>query len=320
MDTSDRVFMMRALELASHGEGLVSPNPMVGAVIVKDSLVIGEGYHLYENLKHAESYALDEAGAAASGATLYCSLEPCCHEGRTPPCTDAIIDGGLARVVIAVADPDVRVNGKGIALLAAAGLKVDVGLCADEATRLNECYMKHIRTGSPFLHLILPPPEDETWIPSPDLLKTLRRYDALVLMVSSAAAGMMEQSVVSHHKHRPVVVVLQEDRVQSARPESNALNVDLIPLAKEETALADLVARLKASSITSAAIFGGAIPHDHLAKAIESADKVTVIRHPRDDRLISSAETLQLREATLNDSKTVAANGRLEITGYLKAL
>ena len=92
---SDTAYMQRAIELARQGEGLVSPNPMVGAVLVKGDRIIGEGYHRYDRLKHAESFALETAGDDAAGASLYCSLEPCCHHGRTPPCTDSLIAAGI---------------------------------------------------------------------------------------------------------------------------------------------------------------------------------------------------------------------------------
>src|SRR4030095_6054413 len=140
MNQEDTHFMKRALALARLGMGLVSPNPMVGALLVKDGRVLGVGYHRYDKLKHAESYAAEMAGELARGATLYCSLEPCCHHGRTPPCTDGLIEEGIARAVIAARDPDSRVSGQGIDQLRAAGIKVEVGLCERETVRLNESY------------------------------------------------------------------------------------------------------------------------------------------------------------------------------------
>src|SRR5438128_6447416 len=128
MNEDDMNYMKRALELAQRGEGRVSPNPMVGAVLVRDGRVVGEGYHVFEKVKHAEVIALEQAGDAARGATLYCSLEPCCHHGRTSPCTDALIEAGIGRAVIAVTDPNPHVNGRGIRQLREAGIKVEVGL------------------------------------------------------------------------------------------------------------------------------------------------------------------------------------------------
>lgn len=138
----DNQFMRRAIELARLGEGLASPNPMVGAVLVRDGEVIGEGFHTYEGVKHAEVVALDVAGDRARGATLYCSLEPCCHFGRTSPCTDAVIEAGIARAVIAIVDNDSRVSGRGIRQLRDAGIEVILGVCEEEAYELNLDYFR----------------------------------------------------------------------------------------------------------------------------------------------------------------------------------
>lgn len=140
MSDYDKRFMQRAIELARRGEGLVAPNPMVGAVLVRNSEIVGEGYHIFANIKHAEVVALENAGERAHGATLFCSLEPCCHYGRTPPCTDALIAAGITRAVIAVPDPDPRVSGRGIEQLRTAGIDVIVGVCEAEARELNQEY------------------------------------------------------------------------------------------------------------------------------------------------------------------------------------
>lgn len=132
--------MLRAIELARRGEGLAKPNPMVGAVLVRDGEIVGEGFHIFANVKHAEILALEDAGERSRGATLYCSLEPCCHYGRTPPCTDALIEAGIVRAVIAVPDPDPRVSGRGITQLRAAGIDVVVGICEAKAQQLNQEY------------------------------------------------------------------------------------------------------------------------------------------------------------------------------------
>lgn len=144
-------YMRRALELARQAEGRTSPNPMVGAVIVNNGCIVGEGYHQRAGAPHAEIEALRAAGEAARGATMYVSLEPCAHYGRTPPCTDALIAAGIAEVYYAIGDPNPRVNGKGHAQLTAAGIRVHHGLCADEAYQLNRAYFKHITTGQPFV-------------------------------------------------------------------------------------------------------------------------------------------------------------------------
>src|SRR5947209_2797016 len=114
---SDLEYMQEALRLAAQGRGLVSPNPLVGAVVVKDGEIVGRGYHLYETRKHGEVNALADAGQRAKGGTLYLNLEPCCHFGRTPPCTETVIQSGIKRVVAALEDPNPLVAGKGFALL-----------------------------------------------------------------------------------------------------------------------------------------------------------------------------------------------------------
>ena len=130
--------MMRAaLGLARRGLGNVWPNPAVGCVIVKDGRVLGRGWTQPGGRPHAETEALNRAGAAASGATAHVTLEPCCHWGRTPPCADALIAAGLARIVVAIEDPDPRVAGSGLRRLHEAGLSIETGLCAAEAAELN---------------------------------------------------------------------------------------------------------------------------------------------------------------------------------------
>src|SRR5438552_2693371 len=129
MSATDEPWMRRALELAERGRGAVEPNPLVGAVVVRDGSSVGEGWHRQYGGPHAEIYALEAAGEGARGATLYTTLEPCCHHGKTPPCTDAVLRAGVVRVVTGMTDPFPRVAGGGLAQLRAAGLEVEVGLC-----------------------------------------------------------------------------------------------------------------------------------------------------------------------------------------------
>jgi len=145
--------MKRALDLAARARGRTSPNPMVGAVIVRDGRVVGEGYHERAGLPHAEVVALEQAGELAKGATLYVTLEPCCHWGRTPPCTKAIIRSGIKEVIIATLDPNPLVSGKGVDELRRNGIEVEIGLMEEEARKLNEFFFKHITTGLPFVIL-----------------------------------------------------------------------------------------------------------------------------------------------------------------------
>lgn len=145
--------MQQALRLARRAAGRTSPNPLVGAVIASGGVVVGRGHHARAGTDHAEIVALRRAGNRARGATLYVNLEPCAHTGRTGPCTEALIDAGIRRVVAAMRDPDPRVDGRGIARLREAGIEVEVGLLEDQAQRLNEPYVKHRRTGMPFVTL-----------------------------------------------------------------------------------------------------------------------------------------------------------------------
>lgn len=143
--------MRRALELAARGSGLVSPNPLVGAVVVRGSEVVGEGWHEGPGRPHAEIVALDAAGDRARGATLYVTLEPCVHQGRTPPCAPRVAASGVVRVVAAAADPNPVVDGRGLAMLREAGVEVELGVLEADALRLNEPFVKHLRTGLPFV-------------------------------------------------------------------------------------------------------------------------------------------------------------------------
>jgi len=147
-------YMRRALDLARQGIALASPNPHVGAVIVgSGGEILGEGFHTYEGVKHAEALAAEHAGAHARGATLYLNLEPCSHTGRTGPCVDAVIRSGIARVYAGMPDPNPLVSGKGFERLRAAGVEVHVGLLECEARKVNEAFAKHITTGTPLVIL-----------------------------------------------------------------------------------------------------------------------------------------------------------------------
>lgn len=149
---ADIAFMDEALRLASLGLGRTSPNPAVGAVCVRDGQIVGSGYHAKAGGPHAEVLALQEAGEAARGATLYVTLEPCSHFGRTPPCADLCIQAGLSRIVVAMIDPNPLVSGAGIERLRAAGIQVEVGLRQEEAARLNEAFVIYMKERRPFVH------------------------------------------------------------------------------------------------------------------------------------------------------------------------
>lgn len=143
--------MREALELAERARGRTSPNPLVGCVLVRGSLVVGRGFHARAGAAHAEAAALQAAGQAAQGATAYVTLEPCNHHGRTPPCSEALIHAGVSRVVIATLDPNAQASG-GAQRLREAGVTVDVGLLAEESERQNEAFLTSLRKGRPFVH------------------------------------------------------------------------------------------------------------------------------------------------------------------------
>ena len=169
--SADEQHLHRALELARAGLGLASPNPYVGAVITDSSgNVVGSGTYTYDGVKHAEILALEQAGTKARGGTLYVNLEPHAHQGRTPPCTDALIKAGIHRVVASMADPNPKVSGRGFEQLRAAGVQVEVGRLEEQARRLNEAFARYTRHGIPLVTLkaamtldgkIAPPPAEE---------------------------------------------------------------------------------------------------------------------------------------------------------------
>lgn len=145
--------MKRAIRLAAKGRGRTSPNPMVGAVVVRGETVVGEGYHEYIGGPHAEVNALRNAGDQAKGAVLYVTLEPCNHQGRTPPCTLAVLEAGISRVVVGMADPNPGVRGGGCETLRARGIQVDVGILERECRLLNQAFIKYVTTGIPLVTL-----------------------------------------------------------------------------------------------------------------------------------------------------------------------
>ena len=149
----DEQFMKKALRLAARGAGMTSPNPLVGAVVVKDGVVVGKGYHQALGGPHAEVNAIADAGAAAKGATLYVTLEPCNHYGLTPPCTKAVVDAGIARVVFGMGDPNPDVAGGGAERLRRAGIEVKGGILERECRELNQSFIKYVTTGLPYVML-----------------------------------------------------------------------------------------------------------------------------------------------------------------------
>jgi diaminohydroxyphosphoribosylaminopyrimidine deaminase/5-amino-6-(5-phosphoribosylamino)uracil reductase len=201
MTGTDESWMRRALDLAERGRGWVEPNPLVGAVVVRDGRVAGEGWHQRYGEAHAEVCALAAAGEAARGGTLYVTLEPCCHHGKTPPCTGAVLRAGVRRVVAAMTDPFPPVAGKGAEQLRAAGVEVAFGTGEAAARRLNAPYLKLLATGRPYVHAkwamtldgkIATRTRDSKWISnrgSRRIVHELRgRVDAVVVGIGTALA------------------------------------------------------------------------------------------------------------------------------------
>lgn len=200
----DRKYLEHALDLAARGAGMVSPNPLVGSVVVRDGRVVGSGYHRYDELKHAEVWALEEAGELAQGSYVYVNLEPCSHQGegkRTPPCVRALIEARVRRVVASMFDPNPRVNGRGFEELRTAGIEVVTGVMEAEALRLNEKYAKYVTTGLPFVHLkaastldgrIATASGESKWITGEAAREASQRlrheYDAILIGVGTALA------------------------------------------------------------------------------------------------------------------------------------
>ena len=172
---ADTDFMKLAFDLAEKGRGKTSPNPIVGAVLVRGNKIVGQGYHRAVGREHAEIAAIKMAGSRAKGATLYVNLEPCCHQGRTGPCTQAIIKAGITRVVASTKDPNPLVNGKGFRQLRKAGVKVDTGLLRKEARCLNDIYIGYHEKNALTLSSSWPRASMDASLPSPATRGGFRR-------------------------------------------------------------------------------------------------------------------------------------------------
>jgi diaminohydroxyphosphoribosylaminopyrimidine deaminase/5-amino-6-(5-phosphoribosylamino)uracil reductase len=226
---TDRRMMARALELSLKGAGQVSPGPLVGCVIVSASgEVAGEGFYVFEKIKHAETIALDLAGERARGGTAYVSLEPHAHHGRTPPCTDVLIAAGIKRVVAPIEDLNPKVSGRGFAHLRAAGVVVDTGLLREEAAQVNEAYLHYMSTGLPFVHLklavsldgkIATRARDSRWITGPESRarahELRHQYDSILIGAGTAEAddpSLLDRSGLA--RRRPLVRVVLDDALR----------------------------------------------------------------------------------------------------------
>jgi diaminohydroxyphosphoribosylaminopyrimidine deaminase/5-amino-6-(5-phosphoribosylamino)uracil reductase len=238
-DASERQirFLSACLDLARLSEGETSPNPMVGAILVKEDRILGQGYHRRAGDPHAEVEALRSAGAEARGATLYVNLEPCVHHGRTPPCADALIEAGVAQVIACMIDPDPRVNGRGFRKLAAAGIDVAHGMLRERALALNEKFVKFVTTGRPFVTLkaamtldgkIAPARGSSKWITSDGAREEAQRlryaHDAVLVGVGTLIADN-PQLTARWASGKPLVRAILDSRLRTP-PDSRALAND----------------------------------------------------------------------------------------------
>ncbi|WP_182851689.1 bifunctional diaminohydroxyphosphoribosylaminopyrimidine deaminase/5-amino-6-(5-phosphoribosylamino)uracil reductase RibD [Metapseudomonas otitidis] len=233
MTASDQAFMARALELARKGLYSTHPNPRVGCVIVRDDQVVGEGWHARAGEPHAEVHALRQAGERARGATAYVTLEPCSHHGRTPPCADALVNAGVARVVAAMQDPNPQVAGRGLLRLMDAGIAVQSGVLESEARALNAGFIKRMETGLPFVRV--------------KLAMSLDGRTAMASGESQWITGPAARAAVQRLRARASVVLTGADTVLTdgarltVRPDELGLNAELTALAVTRPPLRVLV-------------------------------------------------------------------------------
>lgn len=236
---NDNHYMEQALELARKGQGFTSPNPMVGAVVVNNDRIVGQGYHQFVGGPHAEVNAIDDAGKKARNATLYVTLEPCNHHGRTPPCTQKIITAGLARVVVAMKDPNPDVSGGGIACLRERGIEVTTDICRRKALVLNEFFVKHVRSKRPFVILkcaatldgyIAAHTGDSKWVTGPVARKHVHRLrhavDAIMVGIGTVTADdpRLTARLDEHSTVDPLRIVL--DTHLSIAKQATVLNLN----------------------------------------------------------------------------------------------
>ena len=335
---TDRRMMARALELAARGAGEVSPGPLVGCVVVSPSgEVVGEGFYLFESIKHAETIALDQAGEKARGATAYVSLEPHAHYGRTSPCTDALIAAGIKRVVAPIEDLNPKVSGKGFAHLRAAGIQVDTGLMREEASRVNEAYLHFMSTGLPFVHLklavsldgkIATRTGDARWITGPEARtrahELRHEYDAILVGAGTVATDdplLTDRSGLKRRRALVRVVLGDETRLspksQLARTASEAPVVVL-----SNTDLRAVLKELAGQSLQSVLVEGGAT----VAGAFLDAglvNKVTFFIAPKiigataAPSAIGGTGVEKMSDALELENISVIQRGRdIEVTGY----
>jgi diaminohydroxyphosphoribosylaminopyrimidine deaminase/5-amino-6-(5-phosphoribosylamino)uracil reductase len=285
---AEREFMRRALGLALRGQGRVEPNPMVGCLITHEDHVIAEGYHRRFGGPHAEVEALRRARRSVRGATAYVTLEPCCHTGKTPPCTDALLKAGVARVVAAMVDADPRVQGSGLRRLRRAGVQVDVGLLEAEATDLNRPYLKRTRHGKPYVIL--------KWAQSVDGKIATRTRD------SKWISGESSRRIVHCLRARVDAVMVGIGTVLADDPHLTARNV---PVRRVATRVV-LDTRLRTPR------------HAHVVTT--AAQTPTLILTSRNALAAQAAKARQFGRQAVEITPVRLRRGRLDLTAVLEEL
>ncbi len=247
----DEDYMKRALQLARKGLGKTSPNPMVGAIIVKDNQIIGKGYHHYYGGRHAEINAIQNARENADRATLYVTLEPCCYHGKTPPCVDAIIHNNIRRVVIGTLDPNPLVNGKSVEILKQQGIEIRVGVLEEECRYLNEAHFKHMSTGIPLVTLKFAQTLDgriatvtgkSRWISSEKFQRLVHKLrainDAIMVGIDTVLADDPQLTVRLVKGRNPTRVIL-DSRLRISADAKEVGNKEIAPTIIATTTRAD---------------------------------------------------------------------------------
>ena len=328
--------MARALELSTKGVGLVSPGPLVGCVVVNArGEVVGEGFYVFEDVKHAETIALEVAGERARGGTAYVSLEPHAHHGRTPPCTDALIAAGIKRVVAPIEDLNPKVSGKGFAHLRAAGINVETGLLEAEAAQINEAYLHYMKTGLPFVHLklavsldgkIATRKRDSRWVSGPESrarAQELRhQYDAILIGAGTAMTddpSLTDRSGLP--RRRPLVrVVLAETLSPDSQLATTASEAPVLLF--NESDLGAVLKELGSRSIQSVLVEGGSTVAGEFVDA-GLVNKLTLFIAPKIVGGVDAPSAVggkgveMMSEAFELQNVAVTQRGKdIEVTGY----
>ena len=333
---TDRRMMARALELSLKGVGLVSPGPLVGCVVVSaNGEIVGEGFYVFEEVKHAETIALEQAGERARGGTAYVSLEPHAHRGRTPPCTDELLAAGIKRVVAPIEDLNPKVSGKGFAHLRTAGIEVETGLLQEEATQVNEAYLHYMSTGRPFVHLklavsldgkIATRTRDSHWVTGPESRarahELRHQYDAILI---GAGTAMTDDPLLTDRsglpRRRPLVRAVLADALSPNSQLATTASVAPVILFGESD-LGAVLKELGSRSIQSVLVEGGSTVAGEFVDA-GLVNKVTFFIAPKivggtaAPSAVGGKGVELMSDAFELENVTVTQRGKdIEVTGY----